>query len=103
MQIPILLLTQTVEIFPYLGKTPKGDKYDTSFESLCRFESFKKRYKKPSCEEFVANGRVFLPANDNTVSLEINTKMIIDGKTYNIIEITIHRGFSLSHVEAVLI
>jgi hypothetical protein len=90
-------------IYPYEGQSPTGPIYGSPYTSMCRFENYKKKRVDAQGKEFYSSGRLFLPATDDNLQLELDTKVKIESKTYIIKEKEIMRGFSVSHIECVVV
>jgi hypothetical protein len=103
MRVPKFLITQTCLIKTYLGQTPTGPKYATQYESGCRFEAHRGKYTDPKGKEFISNAKIFLPPDNSNIALTIDSAIIVDGVQYLVKQKMIHRGFSISHIECVVV
>ena len=103
MRIPATLLTQTCLIKPLIGITPKGPKYSTEFSAKCRLELINKRYGSPKGKEYTRYGRIFLLPDANILALEQDSIITIDSVEYILAEKNTQRGFTVSHMEGVVV
>ena len=103
MLIPTILLTQICTIKPFLYKTPKGPIYDTVYSCKCRFEEHRKKYTNPNGIEYISSGRLFIMPTTDNKELINDTVITVDGINYTQSEKFIHRCFTDSHVELILI
>jgi hypothetical protein len=99
----MFIMTQTCLIKPYLGQTPTGPKYGTEYTSNCRFESHRGKYTDAKGKEFISNAKLFLPPDESNVSLTIDSAITVDGVQYLLRQKMVQRGFTLSHVECVVV
>ena len=95
-------MIQTSTVFPYEGETPNGPKFGNSYTSMCRFEYYKRKRTDSSGKEYYSTARLFLPITDENTNLELDSKIVVDGKTYILKEKQLMYGFSLSHIECVV-
>ena len=103
MRIPMALLTQTCLIKPFVGDTPTGPKYGTEFESRCRLEVVRKKYVSSKGKEYTGYSRLFLPPDTDILALEQDSQITVDSVSYTLDKKTIQRGFTVSHVEGVVV
>jgi hypothetical protein len=96
-------MTQTCTIKPYLGQTPTGPKYGTQYTSICRFESHRGKYTDVKGKEFISNAKLFLPPTTENLGLSVDSAIIVDGVQYLLRQKMIQRGFTLSHIECVVV
>ena len=103
---PDHLFGQTAIIKPYLGYDLGGEKLGETYELPCRVEMSRKRVSRLSAaggavQEVIANARAFFSAGTR---FEPNTKVIIDGRTFQALSVTPVRGVGVeSHVEVMLL
>ena len=106
MLTPDALFDQNATIQPYLGRDMSGEKLGDAYDLPCRAEISRKRVSRRSTsggavQEVIANARAFFTAGTR---FEENTKVTVDGKTYQAIEITPVRGFGIEiQVEVLLL
>ena len=95
-------MTQICTIKPYLGTTPTGKSFGTSYTAKCRFEQQQVKLMDRDGKEFVGKGKLFLLPDEVNFGLFIDSEISIDGVTYTIVDKINHRGFTSSHVECVV-
>ena len=103
MKIPLFMLNQDCLVKPYLGTSPTGIKYGTEFNIRCRPGLKKVKVVTSAGKEIVANGTIYLVATELSMQIKPDTKLTVQGSTYNVVQVGVHWGFEVSHVECVVI
>lgn len=97
-------LQQDCTISKYLGQTPSGPSYDSSYAAKCRIEVTKNAIKGLNDSiEFIDTTKVFLAPTTANKSLTRKSKITIDGLDYIVEDIKKQYGFTLSHLECVVV
>lgn len=99
MRIPSYLLTETVEVEKYKGKSAYGYVFDDPISYRCRVEPNRAQVRTLSGDEIVTSFRAFLNPHSNDDDVPPLSRVTYHGVTYTVEQAAQQRGFSLSHIE----
>ena len=104
MLIPTMLLTDKCQIKRFKGPTPLGPEYldGTPYDSICRFETKRKKIIDINGEEFITRGVFYLPPTEKNKSIKPDSLIYFNGQEIEVEKVELMKGFTDSHVVVIV-